>query len=140
MIVEQKPDWAKPNVDADPQFAVLFDYLHRSFDLADYARERFHVVFLDRSRRYLDDSVLASGSSIHLPVRLRELFARALRLDAAGIIVAHNHPSGDCRPSSQDIHATQRLRDVGQALDIELLDHLIFTREKAYSMRAGGRL
>lgn len=140
MIIHETFGVTKAVSVSDPQFAALFDYLHQSFHIADCARERFHVVFLDHNRRYLDDSVLASGSSIHLPVRLRELFGRALKLSASAIIVAHNHPSGDCRPSSHDIQATLRLRDIGQALDIELLDHLIFTRKKAYSMRAGGIL
>nr|WP_298895009.1 JAB domain-containing protein [uncultured Altererythrobacter sp.] len=124
----------------DSQFASLFDYLRGSFELTDNATERLHVVFLDHNRRYLDDSVIVNGSANHLAVRLRELFARALAINASGVIVAHNHPSGDCRPSRNDIKATERLRDIGQALEIELLDHLIFTREKAYSMRAGGIL
>ena len=140
MIADQVAALASAKNFTDPQFAALFDYLHRAFGIADDNRERFHVVYLDRNRRYLDDCVLASGSSIHLPIRLRELFARALRLNASAIVVAHNHPSGDCRPSRHDIQATERLRDIGQALDIELLDHLIFTRVKAYSMRAGEKL
>lgn len=124
----------------DSQFASLFDYLRGSFELTDKATERLHVVFLDHNRRYLDDSVIVNGSANHLAVRLRELFARALAINASGVLVAHNHPSGNCRPSNNDIKATRRLRDIGEALGIELLDHLIFTRQKAYSMRAGGIL
>lgn len=124
----------------DSQFASLFDCLRGSFELTDNATERLHVVFLDHNRRYLDDSVIVSGSANHLAVRLRELFARALAINASGVLVAHNHPSGNCRPSNNDIKATKRLRDIGEALGIELLDHLIFTRQKAYSMRAGGIL
>ena len=69
-----------------------------------------------------------------------EDLGEALRLDARGIILAHNHPSGECRPSGCDIAATHQLAAVASALDIELIDHLIFTHEAVYSMRAGGLL
>ena len=120
--------------------APLFGYLHRCFEMVGPGEERFHVVFLDSDRNCRDDCIMSCGSSLHLPVRLRDVFTRALCLNASGIVVAHNHPSGDCRPSESDLKATRRLRDIGRALDIELLDHLIFTREKVYSMRAGGKL
>jgi DNA repair protein RadC len=71
---------------------------------------------------------------------MRGLLGEALRLDAVGIILAHNHPSGQCRPSERDISATRRLCDVAKALDIALIDHLIFTEDAVYSMRAGGLL
>ena len=61
-------------------------------------------------------------------------------MGARGLIVAHNHPSGDCRPSRSDILATHRLKEVAIALDIELIDHLILTENAVYSMRAGGDL
>jgi DNA repair protein RadC len=73
-------------------------------------------------------------------LRMRENFGEALRLDAHGLILAHNHPSGHCRPSSCDIIATRRLAEVARALDIVLIDHLILTDEAVYSMRAGGLL
>jgi DNA repair protein RadC len=71
---------------------------------------------------------------------MRDVFAEALRLGASGMILAHNHPSGECRPSDNDIAATRRLAEVALALDVALIDHLIFTHEAVYSMRAGGLL
>ena len=73
-------------------------------------------------------------------MRMRELFGKALSMDAHSMIVAHNHPSGRCKPSPYDITATRRLKDIARALDIELLDHLIITQQSVYSMRAGGDL
>ena len=102
--------------------------------------ERFHAMFVDAWGTYLGDDTLGQGRAGGLIIRQRELFEGALALGAAGIVIAHNHPSGLCRPSNQDIHATQRLNAVAQALDIELLDHLIFTAHSVYSMRAGGDL
>lgn len=102
--------------------------------------ERFHAVFLDRNRAYLGDAPLGEGRAGSLSVRMRDVFAMALSLKADGIIVAHNHPSGHCRPSQCDIDATSRLKTIAKALDIELLDHLIITHDAVYSMRAGGKL
>lgn len=102
--------------------------------------ERFHAIFLDERRTILGDAPLGQGGTGSLTVRMREIFGRALALHASAIVIAHNHPSGSCRPSEYDQLATRRLRHVAEALDIELLDHLIFTYDAVYSMRAGGNL
>lgn len=128
------------HVDQDQQFFAIISYLQGAFANVPLGQERFHVIFLDPRRAFLDDCVMAGGSSLHLPVRLRDLFSRALQIGAGGLILAHNHPSGDCRPSSNDIAATKRMIEIGEALEIAILDHLILTREKVYSMRAGGKL
>jgi DNA repair protein RadC len=119
---------------------AIIDFLRAMVVTHPLSAERFHVLFLDDVRGYLGDAPMGIGAAGALSVRMRELFARALSLSASGIIVAHNHPSGDCRPSEFDIRATQRLKSVAEALDIELLDHLIFTQDAVYSMRAGGNL
>lgn len=102
--------------------------------------ERCHVVFVDAVRRKIGDASIGIGSLSALSLRMREIFGEALRLDARGMILAHNHPSGHCHPSGCYIAATRRLAEVAQALDIVLIDHLIFTDEAVYSMRAGGLL
>jgi DNA repair protein RadC len=127
----------------DPGEARASGMVHylRSAVLSDHGcAERFHTIFLDTERRYISDVSLGAGSVNALTLRMRDLFSRALSDGAAAIIVAHNHPSGDCRPSQSDIIATKRLAAISEALDIELVDHLIFTRDAVYSMRAGGDL
>lgn len=106
--------------------------------LADAGVERLHVVYCDGARRYLHDETLAVGGPRRLEARARPLFGRALALEAAGFVLAHNHPSGDCRPSAEDIAATRHLAAIAAALELELVDHVIVTRRKAFSMRAGG--
>lgn len=119
---------------------TLVAYL-RSLVLAPQeTHERCHVVFVDARRRQIGDASIGLGSVSALSIRMREIFGEALRLDARGMILAHNHPSGHCRPSGCDIAATRRLAEVAKALDIALIDHLIFTQEAVYSMRAGGLL
>jgi DNA repair protein RadC len=120
--------------------AGMISYLRSTVLVAGAQHERAHVVFLDTRSGWLGDAAIGLGSLNQLSLRMRELLGEALRLDARGIILAHSHPSGHCQPSGCDIAATRRLADVAQALDIALVDHLIFTTDEVYSMRAGGLL
>ncbi|MDJ0979226.1 MAG: JAB domain-containing protein [Erythrobacter sp.] len=126
--------------DENRQLTILIERLRRAVLAPPAASERFHVAFLDRGHAYLGGATFGTGRSGGLSLRLRDLFVRALSVDARSLILAHNHPSGDCRPSVRDRTATQRLGQIAQALDIELVDHLIFTESAVYSMRGRGEL
>lgn len=130
-------DWCGgvPEPVADPQF---LQYLHSRFAVA--TEERLHVVYCDMQSRYLHDETLTIGSESQLVLKARALVYRALTIGAGGLILAHNHLSGKCRPSQQDIDATRRLSELGAALELQLIDHLIFTRERFFSMAAAGLL
>lgn len=119
---------------------MLIDYLRMMVIGGTGPSERLHAVFLDHDRVMICDTPLGQARNGALSFRMRELFEKALSAGANCMIVAHNHPSGQCRPSSYDISATKRLKEIAWALDIELLDHLIFTTSSVYSMRAGGDL
>jgi DNA repair protein RadC len=120
--------------------AAMIAYL-RSIVLAPPVRhERGHAIFLDSQSTWLGDAPCGMGTVTTIAIRMRALLGEALRHNAAGIILAHSHPSGHCRPSRSDISATRRLAEVSLALDIRLIDHLIFTTDAVYSMRAGGLL
>lgn len=126
---------------AENNVAAMIAYLrHLICGEGFHHAERFHAVFLDSRNAYLGDTACGDGNGSSLSLRMRELFGRALAVGASSLIVAHNHPSGLCRPSQRDIEATRRLGEIARALDIELLDHLIFTQSAVYSMRAGGKL
>lgn len=131
--------WRQPAENTGRERSMI-DFLRRCVLAQPDGTERFHAVFLDDRRSLLGDAPMGQGCAGSLSVRMRELFGAALDFRARAIIVAHNHPSGMCRPSRFDSEATSRLKHVAEALDIELLDHLIFTREAVYSMRAGGML
>lgn len=103
-------------------------------------REHFYAIFLDGERRYLGDRFVRGEGVAALQLRAREILAQGLLLEARGLIIAHNHPSGMCRPSHGDLRATKKLSEIACALDIELMDHLIITRDCVYSIRAGGEL
>lgn len=119
--------------------AAMIAYL-RGLVLAPGAARAGHAIFLDDASAWLGDAPCGIGTMSALAVSMRALLGEALRHNAAGIILAHSHPSGHCRPSGRDITATRRLAEVARALDIALVDHLIFTEDAVYSMRAGGLL
>jgi DNA repair protein RadC len=101
-------------------------------------QERLHAIFADADRGYLADEPVVMGSATRIEARVRPLIERALALGAAGVLLAHNHPSGRCRPSADDVSATLRLAEIAEALELTLIDHLIVTRTRVFSMRLGG--
>jgi DNA repair protein RadC len=122
------------------QTGSYIGYLRKVVLMPPALHERGHAIFVDAHRACVGEAAFGMGNLSNLTLRMRELFADALRHNAAGMILAHNHPSGQCRPSEGDIIATRRLQEVGRALEITVIDHLIFTPEAIYSMRAGGLL
>lgn len=118
-----------------PDDGLLQEYL-RSVLCAD-AEERFHAIYADRYGCYLRDETVAPGSDRQIRFRARTLFRRALELGADQLLLAHNHPSGDCRPSADDVRTTNHLKTIAGYLDVHLIDHLIVTKSSVFSLRAG---
>lgn len=94
-------------------------------EMAAYDREHFRLVALDSKNRLILMEDVSVGSLSASLVHPRELFKTAVRNSAAGIVVVHNHPSGDVTPSRADIELTRRLAKAGDVLGIDLLDHVI---------------
>ena len=88
----------------------------------------------------IDRKVITIGILNQSLVHPREVYAYAVEKRCASIIVAHNHPSGILKPSNEDINITNRLKESAKILGIELLDHLIFTKEGFYSFQEEGIL
>jgi DNA repair protein RadC len=93
--------------------------------LRDSQQEEFHAVFLDSKHRVIETRMIFKGTTAACPVHPRNLFGVAVRLGASGIVIVHNHPSGDSRPSPDDIALTARLRECGELLGVQVLDHII---------------
>ncbi|GAA6765510.1 JAB domain-containing protein [Flavobacterium johnsoniae] len=102
--------------------------------------EQFKVLLLNQSNKVLGIYEASSGGITSTVVDVRLLFAAALKAGAAGLIIAHNHPSGNVLPSEQDKHITKKISMAGEVLDIKLLDHLIVTSEHYYSFADQGAL
>jgi len=106
----------------------------------DRRQEYFLALTLDGASHLIEKRVITVGTLNQSLVHPREVFAEAIADRAAGIIIAHNHPSGQCFPSSQDRRVTERLREAGRILGIELLDHVILTRDGWYSFSEEGEM
>lgn len=103
------------------------------FHLAELRTEEFWAIFLNQSNKVIHISQLTQGGINQSIVDIRILFKNALDHFATGIIVAHNHPSGNLKPSSEDIHITKMIKEAGNLMNIQLLDHLIITQNSYLS-------
>jgi DNA repair protein RadC len=101
-------------------------------------REELRVVILNTKNVVLRVTTVYTGNISSSLVRVGELFRDAVRLDAAGIILVHNHPSGDPTPSPDDLHLTAEALAAGRLLDIDLLDHLVIGHDAYVSLRDRG--
>ncbi|WP_112875058.1 RadC family protein [Paracoccus endophyticus] len=102
--------------------------------------ERFHVLYLDRKNRLISDECLAIGTVDHVPVYPREVLRRSLALNAAALIIVHNHPTGDPEPSAADLAMTKEIQKACKALGVTLHDHIIVGAGRETSLRARGDL
>jgi DNA repair protein RadC len=102
--------------------------------------EQFRILFLDRKNNLIADEVQQRGTVNHTPVYPREVMKRALILNASALIVAHNHPSGDPKPSREDIETTRELKAAADALEVELHDHVVIGHGKHASFKSLGLL
>ncbi|MEZ5924960.1 MAG: DNA repair protein RadC [Hyphomicrobiaceae bacterium] len=101
-------------------------------------REEFRVLFLDKRNRIIADEVQQRGTVDHTPVYVREVVKRALELSSTAIILAHNHPSGDPKPSRADVDMTKQIVSAAKNLGIVVHDHVIIGREGYTSLKSEG--
>ena len=119
-------------------WSKVIEYCTASMAYGD--TEQFRVLFLDHKHALLADEVQQKGTVNHTPVYPREVVKRALDLGASGIVLVHNHPSGDPTPSRADIDMTKEVEDAGRALKVQLIDHLVIGRGAHVSFRQAGLL
>jgi len=107
-------------------------------DMGHLEQEHFRVMLLNTRNGLLHqyDAYVGSLNSSH--IRVADVFREAVRWSAAGMIVAHNHPSGDPTPSPEDVQVTRNLVQAGSLMDIELLDHVIVGHQRFVSLRERG--
>ena len=108
--------------------------------MAHKSIEQFRVIFLDTRNRIICDEEQTKGSVNQTSIYPREVAKRALSLNATAVILVHNHPSGDPKPSQADIDMTNKVDVVLQSLDIKLHDHLIIGKEDIISFKSAGLL
>jgi DNA repair protein RadC len=102
--------------------------------------EEFKVLLMNRSNAVLGIIAVSKGGVSGTVTDVRVVYQAAIKANASGIIVAHNHPSGNLNPSESDTKITNKIKEAGNLLDIQLLDHLIITPEDYYSFADNGLL
>lgn len=103
-------------------------------------QEEFKVLLLNRANEVLGIYPLSRGGITGTVVDSRLIFAVALKCNATGIIIAHNHPSGTLKPSDNDITLTRSIKKCAELLNINLIDHIIVTKNGFYSFSNEGKL
>lgn len=96
-------------------------------------QEEFKVLLLNRNHQVLGIYPLSKGGVSGTVVDAKLVFSVALKCNASSIVMAHNHPSGNLKPSETDLRLTKKLKDAGNHLDIQVLDHIILSKDDYYS-------
>ena len=126
----------KPSIGRKPIIASAYDaYIElKNFydDTTISLKESFFVMFLNQRNRVLGVYPLSTGGVTGTIADPRLIFSVALKINAAGIILSHNHPSGNLSPSKADKDLTDKIKEGGKLLDVKLLDHIIVTPENSY--------
>jgi DNA repair protein RadC len=123
----------RPLVQSPDQAATLIMY-----EMGALEREELRVLLLDTRNRLIRIVEVYRGSLNTSLIRIGEIFRDAIHANAAAVIVAHNHPSGDPSPSPEDVAVTRAMVEAGKLLDIEVLDHLVIGHNRFISMKAKG--
>lgn len=110
-------------------FNIVKNYVTTEF------QEHFIIISLDNKSRVIKSKLKYIGTSDEITISPREIFRDLIEDRAHATIIAHNHPSGDITPSSQDINTTERMVDIGHLMNIHVLDHLVFSKDDYSSMK-----
>ncbi len=123
----------RPKINSPEDAAKLVQY-----EMSALEQEHLRVLLLDTRNHVLAIKDIYRGSINSSQVRVGEIFRAAIRHNAAGLIVVHNHPSGDPTPSPDDIAVTRAIVEAGELLDISVLDHLVIGQGKWVSLKERG--
>jgi len=112
----------------------IFDYLY--YSMRDLKKEIFKVIYLNSRNEIIDTAGLFQGTLESIPIHPREIVESAIKYEAAAMIFAHNHPSGDPTPTKSDKQLTRDLVFIGNIVQIRVLDHIIIGENKYFSFKA----
>lgn len=116
--------------------ADVFNIFHPL--LSDLSHEEFWILFLNRSNKPINRMKISQGGISGTVTDVRIIMKKAVENLASGLVVCHNHPSGNNNPSESDIQITQKIREAGTLLDVQLLDHIIIAGSAYYSFADNG--
>ena len=116
----------------------IYDYFRPK--MQDLAHEESHLLLLNQRLSIINSRLISRGGITGTVVDIRMILKEALMANATNIALAHNHPSGNLKPSREDDHLTERLKKAAQTMDIKLIDHVIVTDKGYYSYNDEGRI
>ena len=123
------------NDTSSPTISNAKDAVAQLTDLRDLKKEHFVVLYLNARNQLVHKETVSIGTLNANLVHPREVFEPAIKHSAANIIVAHNHPSGDSKPSEDDLEITKRLTEAGKIMGIEIADHIIVAKNSHLSFK-----
>ena len=118
-----------------PVVTTAKDSVAQLSDMRDLKKEHFVVLYLNAKNQLVHKETISMGTLNANLVHPREVFEPALKHSAAQIIAAHNHPSGDPKPSEDDLELTKRLAEAGKMMGIEVMDHVIVSKNSYFSFK-----
>jgi len=124
----------------NPKMNSMKDVVDQCVVLKGKNKEHLMGFYMNARNQLIAKEIISIGTLTATLAHPREIFEPALRLGATGIIVVHNHPSGDPTPSEEDVRLTKRLTQAGRIMGVELLDHLIIANNGCYSFKAANTL
>lgn len=116
----------------------VFDFFHGIFGDQNY--EAFYILLMNRANKIIREIMISEGGFAGTVADPKKIFKIALDNSASSIILCHNHPSGNIKPSEADIRLTSKLRQAGEMLDLPVIDHIILGDDKYYSFADEGSL
>jgi len=114
------------------------DVIAQAVYMRDKTREHLMVIYLNARNEMIFKKPMFIGTLNANLVHPREIFQEALKQNAASVILVHNHPSGDAEPSQDDLEITKRILEAGKIMGIDILDHVIITKNKVFSFKERG--
>ncbi len=137
LLLMVKEEAQRQTIDRITSAQNVYTLLH---EYSSKEKEHFLLITLDGSSHVIEKRVIHIGTLNQSLVHPREVFRPAIQDNAAGIIISHNHPSGTLEASRADMQITQRLKEVAKLIGIELLDHVIISKNGFYSFSEEGLL
>ncbi|MBQ3120306.1 MAG: DNA repair protein RadC [Peptococcaceae bacterium] len=125
----------RPIISNSADAGILLESRMRHLD-----REHFCAVLLSTNNAVIGIETISIGTLTNSLAHPREVFKQAIRQSASTVVLAHNHPSGDCLPSDEDLRLTERLAEAGQIIGIHVIDHIIVGEDSYYSFSENGLL
>ena len=113
----------------------LHDVINKYESLKHEPKEHLYAVFLTNGNQFIADKIIGLGSRDHVEIDIQDVVRTAALTNAGGIILVHNHPSGKSQATDKDIEVTQQAQEVLQKINVEILDHVIISKDSHYSMR-----